>query len=220
LKSIGGLTKSQQAESGDTSAHALARQLGPFDATMIVRLIVFTAFLITTSVVAQQPTTAANPSSPDDQYVLGPDSQVQPGVPQGKTFTFTFNHSKIFPGTTRKITVYVPSQYKGDKPACVYVGLDGLGFQAPIVFDNLIHKNEMPITIGIGLSPGNVESTKPPENPRFNRSFEFDGLNDNLGRFLLEEIFPAVEQQKTPDRVPRPIGCSPQLSKTEAQEAD
>lgn len=140
--------------------------------------------------------------SPDDQYVLGPDSKPQPGVPQGKTFEFTFEQSKIFPGTKRKITVYVPAQYRGDKPACVYVGLDSLGFEAPVVFDNLIHKREMPITIGIGVSSGAVDSVRAPANSRYNRSYEFDGMNDNLARFLLEEVFPEIERRKTPDGLP------------------
>lgn len=80
-------------------------------------------------------------------------------MPTGKTFEFTFAGSKIFAGTRRTVTVYVPAQYKGDKPACVYVGLDSLGFAATVVFDNLIHKNEMPVTIGIGATRG--RSTRP-----------------------------------------------------------
>lgn len=137
-----------------------------------------------------------------DDYRVGPDSQRQAGVPTGRTFEFKFANSKIFPGTRRTITVYVPSQYKGDRPACVYVGLDGLGFAATVVFDNLIHKKEMPVTIGIGVSPGQVDSASPPNNPRFNRSFEFDGLNDSLARFLLEELLPEVERHTTPDGLP------------------
>lgn len=140
--------------------------------------------------------------SADDQYKPGPESLPQPGVPQGKTFEFAFDHSRIFPGTTRKITVYVPAEYKADKPACVYVGMDGLGFAAPTVFDNLIYKHEMPITIAIGIAPGKVESADPPHNPRFNRSFEFDRLNDNLARFIIDEVFPEVERHKTPDGLP------------------
>ena len=135
----------------------------------------------------------------EDQYVLGPDSLPQPGVPKGKVFEFAFNRSKIFPGTTRKIAVYVPAEYTADKPACVYVGLDGLVFEVPTVFDNLIYKHEMPVTIAIGIEPGSVESTEEMPNPRFNRSFEFDGLNDNLARFLLEELIPEVERHKTTD---------------------
>src|SRR5688572_6483576 len=68
-------------------------------------------------------------------------------VPQGKTFDFVFNESKIFPGTTRTVRVYVPAQYKADKAACVYVGLDQLGFNAANAFDTLIARGDMPVTI-------------------------------------------------------------------------
>ena len=129
-----------------------------------------------------------------DNYPPGPDSQPHPGVPVGKTFTFKLENSKIFPDTTRTITVYVPAEYQGDKPACVYVGLDGLGFSAATVFDNLIAQHAMPVTIAIGVSPGVVESAKAPENPRFDRSFEFDSRSDRLARFLIEEVMPEVER--------------------------
>jgi enterochelin esterase-like enzyme len=134
-----------------------------------------------------------------DNYLPGPDSQPHPSVAAGKTFSFQMADSNIFPGTTRTITVYVPAAYRGDKAACVYVGLDGLGFNAARVFDNLIAQHAMPITIGIGVSPGSVPSTNAPENPRFDRSFEFDSLSDRLARFIIEEVLPQVEQHKTPD---------------------
>ena len=108
-----------------------------------------------------------------DNYEPGPDSKPQPGVPKGKTFSFSFRGSKIFPGTSRNIGVYVPAQYKGDKPACVYVGLDGLGFSVQDAFDNLIHKGEMPVTIAVGVAPGTVASQNEKENPRFNRSVRY-----------------------------------------------
>ena len=57
----------------------------------------------------------------DDQYVLGPDSQVKPGVPQGKVETRQWTQSKIYPGTTRDWAVYVPAQYDKAKPANVMV---------------------------------------------------------------------------------------------------
>jgi len=138
----------------------------------------------------------------DDRYTPGPDSQPQAGVPQGKTFEFAFDRSAVFPGTSRTITVYVPAQYRGNAPACLYVGLDGLWFNAPIVFDNLIHKGEMPVTIAVGVPPGTVDSASTAVNPRFNRSFEFDGMSGNLARFLLEEVLPEVERRKTPDGLP------------------
>jgi enterochelin esterase-like enzyme len=145
-------------------------------------------------------TAAAMAAPPGDDYPPGPDSQRQKDVPQGKQFSFDFDQSKVFPGTTRKITVYIPAQYKPEKPACLYIGLDGLGFGVPIVFDNLIHKKEMPVTIAIGVSPGQVPGALDPKNnPRFNRSNEFDSMNDSLAKLILEEIIPEVEKRKTPD---------------------
>jgi sugar lactone lactonase YvrE len=169
-----------------------------------------TALLLWGSIVsAQQIAPGTRPSSPDDQYVPGPDSLPQPGVPKGKIFEFTLADSHIFPGTHRNITVYVPAEYRADKPACVYVGLDSLGFEAPVVFDNLINKHEMPVTIAIGVAPGAVDSASPPNNPRLNRSFEFDALNGNLARFILEEVFPEVERHPTPDGLPIRLSKDP-----------
>jgi enterochelin esterase-like enzyme len=89
-------------------------------------------------------------------YTLGPDSQIQPGVPRGKVTRYSWNTSKIYPGSTRDYWVYVPAQYDGSKPACVMVFLDGSGFasetgawRAPVVFDNLIQQGAMPVTIAI-----------------------------------------------------------------------
>jgi len=152
---------------------------------------------------------AQPPPSPDDQYQRGPDSLPQDGVAKGKVFEFIVDRSKIFPGTTRKITVYIPAEYKADKPACVYVGLDALGLAAPIVFDNLIAKHEMPVTIGVGIAPGTVDSERPPHNARNNRSVEFDGLNDNLVRFVLDEVLPELERRQTPDGLPILLSKNP-----------
>jgi len=134
-----------------------------------------------------------------DDYKLGPDSQRQRGAPKGTVTQYSWNSSKIFPGTHRDYWVYVPAQYKPDKPACVIVVQDGGGrvrdkgaWRMPIVFDNLIHKKEMPVSIGIFVNPGVVPAANENAQPRFNRSFEYDGMGDNYARFLLEEIIPAV----------------------------
>ncbi|MEP7365262.1 MAG: esterase family protein, partial [Acidobacteriota bacterium] len=62
-----------------------------------------------------------------DTYPLGADSQRHTGVPEGKVTQYTWT-SKIFPGTVRDYWVYVPAQYKGDKPACVMIVQDGGGW--------------------------------------------------------------------------------------------
>jgi gluconolactonase len=138
--------------------------------------------------------------APAETYPVDPASAEQAGVPKGEVLKFTFDQSKIFPGTWREYWVYVPAQYKPDRPACVYVNQDGIQWNAPVVFDNLIHKNEMPVTIGVFVMHGRVKAANPAEaNDRFNRSFEFDGLGDAYAKFILDEILPEVEKQKTSD---------------------
>lgn len=133
-------------------------------------------------------------------YPLTPDSQPQPGVPKGEVLKFSFDKSKVFPGTYRDYWVYVPAQYTPDKPACVYVNQDGVQWQAPIVFDNLIHKKEMPITIGVFVMHGRVRPADANAAlDRFNRSYEYDGLGDGYARFILDELLPDVETKKTSD---------------------
>ena len=120
-------------------------------------------------------------------------------VPKGEVTKHLFEQSKIFPGTTRDFWVYVPKQYDPAKPACLYVNQDGLQYNAPAVFDELIHKKEMPVTIGVFVMHGRVKATSDQALDRFNRSYEYDGLGDAYARFLLEELLPEVEKLTTPD---------------------
>ena len=144
-----------------------------------------------------------------EQLIAGKNPTDSTHIARGTVFSFEHQSLAIYPGTTRTITVYIPAQYEGKKPACVYVGLDALLFEAPKVFDKLIHNGEMPVTIAIGVSPGTVASSQPTEKPRYNRSHEFDGLNDSFARFLITEIFPAVEQRKTPEGLPILLSKNP-----------
>jgi enterochelin esterase-like enzyme len=146
---------------------------------------------------------------PSDNYPLGPDSVRHPDVAAGSSFHFDITESNIFPNTSRTITVYIPAAYTGDHPACVYVGLDGLGFNAPVVFDNLIAQHAMPVTIAIGISPGAVASSNEKEDPRFDRSMEFDSRSERLARFLLEEVLPAVQRHQTPAGKPILLSSNP-----------
>ena len=138
--------------------------------------------------------------APAENYPVDSASIEQKAVPKGELMKFTFDHSTIFPGTWREYWVYVPAQYSPDKPACVYVNQDGIQWKAPTVFDNLIYRNEMPVTIGVFVTPGRVmaDSGSNAQN-RFNRSFEYDGLGDAYARFILTEILPEVEKKKTSD---------------------
>ncbi len=141
-----------------------------------------------------------------DNYQPGPDSKPQEGVPKGDLVKFVFDQSEIFPGTTRDCTVYIPKQYDPAKPACLFVDQDGVQFSAPTVFDNLIAKGDLPVIIGVFVTPGKVKAANEQALDRFNRSYEYDGLGDAYVRFLLEELLPEVETKTAPDG--RPIHLS------------
>jgi|SRR5450432_176727 len=135
---------------------------------------------------------------PAEIYPVDSASVERSGVPKGELIKLSFDSSKIFPGTSRDYWIYIPVQYNPDHPACVYVNQDGIQWNAPTVFDNLIYQKEMPVTIGIFITPGIVKTSDPTAAlNRFNRSFEYDGLGDAYARFLLYEIFPEVEKHHT-----------------------
>jgi enterochelin esterase family protein len=119
-----------------------------------------------------------------------PDLKEKDGVPKGTVKQMPLWESKVFPGTTREWSIYIPAQYRPEKPACVMVFQDGNSYRAfvPTVFDNLIAKGEMPVTVGIFIQPGVFKDKKS------NRSFEYDTLSDQYARFLLEEILPEAEK--------------------------
>ncbi len=125
--------------------------------------------------------------------------------------------SKIFEGTVRDWSIYVPAQYKPEQPAALMIFQDGESFsnvkgrwRVPVVFDNLIAKGEMPPTIAVFISPGH-EKSKPQQPGKYsNRSLEYDSLGDRFARLLLEEIVPEVEKRYTLSKDPdmRAIGGS------------
>jgi len=136
-----------------------------------------------------------------EPYKLGPDSQRQDGVPRGEVHQSKFTSEKVYPGVERDMWVYIPAQYDGTKPACVMVFQDGRGYasekghtRAPIVFDNLIHKGEIPVMVGIFLQPGVTPPAKEGAKPRRHRSYEYDSLTNLYARFLIEEVIPHVQK--------------------------
>jgi gluconolactonase len=132
-------------------------------------------------------------------YPLGGDSKPQTGVPQGRIEgPFVWDDSTIYPGTTRKYWLYIPAQYEATKPACLFVVQDGLGrargWNVPTVLDNLTHKGDVPVMIGLFVDHGVVQAPHENAQPRYNRSFEYDALGDRYARFLIEELIPEVKK--------------------------
>lgn len=140
-----------------------------------------------------------------EPYELGVDSKPKEGVPKGTLEKFVWKSEHIYPGTTRNYWIYVPKQYDPAKPACLAVFQDGdvylnlsewsPGIAPTTVFDNLIHQEEIPVTIGLFIEPGDIGPGTPYHGGTDNRSFEYDAVTDRYARFLLEEMIPALEKK-------------------------
>ena len=129
-------------------------------------------------------------------------------MPRGEVTSYRLTDSKIYPGTERDYFVYVPAQYDGSKPAALMVFQDGRNYinekgqwRVPIVFDNLIHSGEMPVTIGVFVNPGVVPGGDGAQT-RFNRSFEYDTVSDRYASFIIEEVLPRVRDTYSITRDP------------------
>ncbi len=176
------------------------------------------ALLMVTASTLSAQTAPVAPDRKPGSYTPGPDSLPQEGVPKGKLEgPFEFK-SAIIANTVRQYWVYVPAQYTGDRPANVLVFQDGQRatnpkgpLQVPQVLENLIHKKQIPITIGIFITPGHRAETYPDNlgtgNPN-NRAAEYDSLTDAYARFIVEEMLPEVgkKYKLTTDPAGRAIG--------------
>jgi enterochelin esterase-like enzyme len=136
-----------------------------------------------------------------EPYILGEDSKKQQDVPEGNITKYHWSSKVHYPGTGRDYWLYVPKQYKSDHPACLMIFQDGglylfgKEMQATIVLDNLIHRGEIPIIIGLFVNPGD----KGPGNPIYggsdNRSVEYDTVSNLYAGFLIDELIPEVKKK-------------------------
>lgn len=147
-----------------------------------------------------------------------PESQVQEGVPQGDVYTFEMQStdSKIYPGIareagtfgrpdpndpsklivsshpapyTRKVSVYVPKQYKPGTVAPFIVGADGPDKMLFTVLDNLIHQKRVPVQIAISIGNGSGDAQGS------QRGLEYDTMSGLYAQFVETEVLPLVEKQ-------------------------
>jgi hypothetical protein len=174
------------------------------------------ALLITLSALA--PALAQTAERKPGEYPLTPDSLPHEGVPDGRLEgPFEFR-SRVIADTVRRYWIYVPAQYTGASPANVLVFQDGARainptgvLRVPEVLDNLVHKKEIPITIGIFITPGQRGDVFPETigtgNPN-NRAQEYDAVDDRYARFLIDELLPEVgrKYRLTDDPTRRAIG--------------
>ena len=146
-------------------------------------------------------------ASIDDVYLLGPDSAPHPGVPQGKVIGPATLASSVFPDTTRNYWVYVPAQYHASRPACLMIFQDGHAFvslsgdyRIPYVFDNLIYRREMPVTIGVFINPGHTAQQKEASDRDWgdgttNRRVEYNALSGKYAKLIIDELLAELKKQ-------------------------
>ena len=108
--------------------------------------------------------------------------------------------------TRRVITGFMCLPNMTDPPARLmvfqdghaFVGLEG-AYRMPNVFDNLIYRREMPVTIGVfinlGRTPDQQESSAKDWGDRINnRPTEYNELNDTYARMVIDELIPKLEE--------------------------
>lgn len=154
-------------------------------------------------------------SAGNGDHVIGPEYKIDPdlidqGNPKGKQFEFSMPlaDSKIFPGDDvtldpkkevrkeRKVFVYIPAAYKDGDKAPVLVTLDGPSNLNLVrnALDNLtISTNpdrKLPAFIVVSVQNGGNDG-KGSE-----RGLEYDTMSDRFARFINDEVFPAVLNNK------------------------
>jgi enterochelin esterase-like enzyme len=152
-------------------------------------------------------TPAAQQPNPDLHYQLGPDSLPREGVPKGEVrgpFTLP---SDAYPGTQHTYWVYVPVQYDASVPASLMIFNDGQAFKnmdgdlrVPNVFDNLIHRREIPVMLAVFINPGRRPDQPEPTPQEWgdkttNRPTEYNTLDDKYARVIVDELMPALYKE-------------------------
>ena len=138
---------------------------------------------------------AANGAGNQEASTYIPPDLKPEDIPRGQVKSTTFTHSVVFPGTVRPVTVFIPAQYDGSRPACVYIKTDGYSPGEKNFLETLIAAKQMPVTIGVFVGPGDVPAPMKGTMGRRNRDFEYDGVGDNNDRFFLDELLPFVAKE-------------------------
>ncbi|MEC8071559.1 MAG: alpha/beta hydrolase-fold protein [Pseudomonadota bacterium] len=105
-----------------------------------------------------------------------------------------WGESQIYPDTKRDIRISMPAKIGGDLGLLVcqdgkdYVDSEG-AVRAIQVLDSLMHRGEIPPTVGVFIDPGQSES-----EPR-QRNLEYDAMNDSYVTMIEDEVLPIVERK-------------------------
>jgi iron(III)-enterobactin esterase len=148
-----------------------------------------------------------------------PEMTAQEGVPQGRICTLTMSSadSTIYPGIardagtfgvvdpvdpaklvvttshpapyTRRLAVYVPSQYVAGTAAPFIVGADGPDQLLFTALDNLIARKRVPVMVAVSIGNGSGDAQGS------QRGLEYDTMSGRYAEFVETEVLPLVEKQ-------------------------
>jgi enterochelin esterase-like enzyme len=124
-------------------------------------------------------------------------------VPEGCIKQYQWESPEVYPTLVMDYWVYAPAQYDPASPARLMVFQDGESFmqregtyRVPVVYDNLIHRGELPVTVCLFINPGFYPGREVPEYlPKRPRQIQYDSLGDRYARLLVEEILPEVRRE-------------------------
>jgi len=151
-------------------------------------------------------------------HPAAPEMTAQENVPHGAIYNFTMESadSKFYPGIardsspagqprpepgtrrvlsshpapyTRKVAIYVPSQYVAGTAAPFVVGADGPDQGLFVALDNLIAAHKLPPMIAISIGNGGGDG------PASERGLEYDTMTGKYAEFVEAEVLPLVEKQ-------------------------
>ncbi len=160
--------------------------------------------LLTTAPLAWGQPPSTRKQDMDAHYQLGPDSEKQAGVPQGKIAGPFVITSQAYPGTQHTYWVYIPAQYDPAVAASLMIFNDGQAFmqadgsiRAQHVLDNLIYRREIPVMLGVFINPGRTPQQPEPSPSNWgdrdtNRPTEYNSLDDRYARVIVDELLPAL----------------------------
>jgi enterochelin esterase-like enzyme len=123
-------------------------------------------------------------------YNPPPEATLMPGAPPAMQDNFTYDTSKVFPGTSRHVDIFIPAQYVPKTPVPFLIIQDGdeqlNAYKTDVVLTNLIHQKRLPVMAAIFVN-------RPDNGPK--RSLEYDCIDDDYSRFILEEIIPLAKMR-------------------------
>jgi enterochelin esterase-like enzyme len=140
-------------------------------------------------------------SQRDVEYAYGPDSELRPGVAQGRLEELSLHDSILFPGTARKVWLHTPAGHSAGVESAVMFFNDGWWYldpaaavRAAAVLDNLAAEGALPPMVGVFVDPSVL--TVDGETVK-NRNVEYDAFTADYAEFLLEEVLPLVQERVT-----------------------